>query len=60
MYKLGTVFYGPGKFLFYGLHICQDEDFTITVHADDKLNGLESFLIDITRSKQGNEVLNAI
>ena len=34
-YELGTVVYGPGSFLFYGLQINQDENFDVQVNGDD-------------------------
>eukprot|EP00171_Calliarthron_tuberculosum_P022021 IDg22021t1 len=33
-YEIGTIVYGPGTFLFNGLVVSQDEDFSIAVHAD--------------------------
>ena len=59
-YELGTIAYGPGSFLFYGLQISQLEDFTISVHADDKLNAIECYPIDRNRRKQNDSILNSI
>eukprot|EP00171_Calliarthron_tuberculosum_P001315 IDg1315t1 len=59
-YELGTVLYGPGTFLFYGLTICQNEDMHVTVHADNKLEKLEAYPIDRHRRKQSESLLNAI
>jgi len=59
-YQLGTVLYGPGTFLFFGLTICQDTDFSVTVHGDCKLNALEAFPIDRNRRKQIDTPLNDI
>jgi len=59
-YQLGIVLYGPGTFLFFGLTICQDTDFSVTVHGDCKLNALEAFPIDRNRRKQIDTPLNDI
>lgn len=50
-YKLGTVVYGPGCFLYYGPQICQSSDFTISIHADDKLEQLQGYPITRYRRK---------
>lgn len=51
-YKLGTVVYGPRSFLYYGLQISQDSDYTITAIADAKLDILEGYPITRQRRKQ--------
>lgn len=59
-YKLGTIIYGPGCFLYYGLQICQSSDFTISIHADDKLEQLQGYPITRYRRKQCDDLLNDI
>ena len=59
-YKLGTIAFGPGSFLFNGLQIIQDTDFTIRIHGDSKLESLNCFPIDRRRRKQVLEKLNAV
>ena len=59
-YTLGTVVFGPGSFLFYGLQIIQDMDMTIRIHGDEKLESLNCFPIDRHRRKQVSEVLNHV
>lgn len=44
-YELGTVVHGPGSFMFFGLSLTQEEDMTITIHADLKMKELEGFPI---------------
>ena len=34
---LGTVVFGPGSFLFYGLQVIQDMDMTIRIHDEEKI-----------------------
>ena len=60
MYKLGTIVRGPGSLLFFGLRLIQDENMTINVHADHKLEAVTCFPIDRTRRKQIDSPLNAI
>ena len=50
--------HGPGTFLFFGLKITQETDYSITVQADDKLTRLECHSIDLNRRKQKDDVLN--
>ena len=59
-YQLRTVVRGPGRFLFFGLRIEQDENFDITVDADQKLDALEAFPISRARRKNGTHHLNSI
>ena len=59
-YELGTVVYGPATFLFYGLQICQDTDYSITLQGDEKINGLEGFPISRQRRKEGDTALNPV
>jgi len=59
-YSLGTVVYGPGTFLFYGLIIAQDDDMSITIHGDEKLNALQSYPLSRTRRKEVSDALSAI
>lgn len=54
VYELGTIVYGPSAFLFFGLHIVQDDCMEIFVHADDKLEALNCFPIDRHRRKEVN------
>ena len=59
-YKLRTVLYGPATFLYYGLRISQDADYTSTIHADEKLQSYEAFPVDRNRRKMQDEALNVI
>ncbi len=36
-YKLGTIVHGPSSFLFFGLQIIQDSDYSNMIHVDNKL-----------------------
>ena len=59
-YKLGTVVYGPGSFYFYGLLVNQTEDWSISIHAGEKLNAIEGHILSRNRRKDIDEYLNAI
>lgn len=59
-YKLGTVVFGPGNFLFFGLQISQDTDHTITIEGDDKLSALQCYPLSRQRRKEGEKLLNDI
>lgn len=59
-YELGTVVYGPGIFLYFGLQIIQHDDCSIEIHGDDKINSIECYPITRQRRKQGEEILNAV
>ncbi len=39
-YKLGTIVYGPSSFLFFGLQIIQDSNYSTMIHGDSKLEAL--------------------
>lgn len=60
VYELGTIVYGLSAFLFFGLHIVQDDSMEIFVHADDKLEPLNCFLIDHHRRKEANVLLDPV
>lgn len=59
-YKLGEVVSGPGNLRFYGLNITQEEDFSVSIHADDKLVSIEPYPISRTRRSQIDENMNDI
>lgn len=59
-YKVGTVVFSPGTFLFYGLNISQGEDFAITIDGDEKLYSYEGYPISHLRRKDVGEGLSAI
>ena len=50
-YEVGTVVFGTGSFVFYGLQIIQDTDMSIIIHGDGKLEQLCCFPIDRHRRK---------
>jgi len=52
MYEIGTIVYGPGTFWFNGLSIKQEEDLSISVDADAKLNSIEPYPITRYRRKE--------
>lgn len=59
-FKLGGVVHGPSVLRFFGLNIIQDEDCTMTIHADDKLQALEPYPISRPRRCQLDDVMNEI
>lgn len=59
-YKLGTIVYEPGCFLYYGKKICQSSNSTISIHANDKLEQLQRYPATRYRRKQCENLLNDI
>ena len=59
-YTNGTIAFGHGSFLFNGLLILHDANFTIRIHGDSKLESLSCFPIDRRRQKQVSEMLNTV
>jgi len=59
-YNVGTIVYGPGSFLFNGLNVTQDEDLSITVDADQKLQAIEPYPISRYRRKEIDKKANSI
>lgn len=57
-FKPGDVVHGPGTIRFYGTTISQDEDYSVSIHADDKLNKLEPYPISHSRRRQSDEKKN--
>lgn len=60
VYKLGTITHLPGSCLFYGLQLIQDEKFFVTIHADQKLDGITPHHTSHFRRKQAEDDLNAM
>ena len=59
-YELGTVVYGPGQFLFFGLQLEQDSNMTVTIHGDAKLQAICCSSLSRHRRKMMTEDLNEI
>lgn len=59
-FKLGEIQHGPGKLRFFGLSVIQEDDYTCSIHCDDKLNALESYPLTRIRRRHGEEKLNNI
>ena len=59
-FKLGEVVHGPGTLRFYGLNLIQDTDYSVSIHADDKLNAIEPYPISRTRRRQIDDQMNDI
>lgn len=57
-FTLGTIAHGSGLLRFYALKLVQNDDFTISINGDDKLNALETFPISRPRRKQTIVALN--
>ena len=60
LYKIGTIAFRPGSFLFYGLQMFQYINIAISTHGDRKLESLNCFPIDRRRRKQMSQVLNPV
>ncbi|PXF49341.1 hypothetical protein BWQ96_00915 [Gracilariopsis chorda] len=59
-FQLGTIVFAPGTFQFYGLTVTQYDDYSVTVHGDDKLQSFEPFPIDRNRHRQVDEPFNQL
>ncbi len=59
-YKLETIVHGPSSFLFFGLQIIQDSDYSTMIHGDSKLEALNCYSISRQRRKMLSEVLNEV
>lgn len=51
-FKIGTIVYSLGNFLFNGLQITQDEDGSIIADAGEKLHGINPIPADRYRRKK--------
>lgn len=58
--KLGTVVYGTGFFLIFGLQIFEDTKYKISIRGGEKLAALHCYLLLRHRGKEGDEALNAV
>lgn len=51
-FELGEVVNVPDKLLNFGINLIQDDDYTISIHANDKLHLIEPYPISIIRRGQ--------
>lgn len=58
--ELGTVTWCPGSIQFFGLSIVQDDDYAVSISADEKLKKLEPYPISPVRRKNADDKLNSI
>lgn len=59
-FRLGEIIHGPYVLRFYEMNITQNIDYTVSIHADDKLSALEQCPISRTRRYQIDEKINDI
>ena len=59
-YELGTILFGPGTIIFFGMTITQSDDYVITIHADDKLESMQPFPLTRLRRKEIDDALNDV
>ena len=59
-YEQGTVVYGLGDFLFFGIQVVQESDMPITVHGNKNLSPIAPFPISRNWRKTVNEILNEV
>ena len=59
-YELGTITHLPGNCFFYGLEVCQDENYVIQVNSDGKLNKIVPHALSRQRRKQSSDLLNRL
>lgn len=59
-FTLGEVVHGPNSLRFYGMNLIQESDWSVTIHADDKLQSLEPYPISRTRRRQIDDQMNDI
>lgn len=48
-FQIGEVVFGPGGLQVFGLTSTQNEDRSVTIHADDKVQSLAPFPLSCTR-----------
>lgn len=53
--KFGSVTHGPGCLRIFGLDICQHDDFSITIDADEKRKALEPYPLSRFRRKASEQ-----
>lgn len=58
MFKIGEIFHGPGRLRFYALNLIQEENISVTIHADDKLQAMEPYPMTRIRRLQIGEVMD--
>lgn len=59
-YKVGTIVYSPGSFLFNVLRITQNDDHSIAVEADEKMSCINPVPITRVGRKQFEEPVNTV
>lgn len=59
-YEPGIVLYGPESFLFFGLQVCQDNDYSMCIQDDEQLTDQNCYPLSKQQRKQGNEPFIAI
>lgn len=57
-FSLGTVVHGSGVLHYFGLIITQHKDYSISIEADDKLNGISTCPITRVRRREINDTLS--
>lgn len=55
MYKIGTIVYFPGSFLFNGIRIKQDTDLSVCIDSEERLKGILPSSINRIRRKEFDE-----
>ena len=59
-FNLGTVVHLPGQFKLFGISVSQDDDASLTISNDDKLQHIPTYCIPRLQRKTINEKLNAV
>ena len=59
-YKLGEAVHVPGSLRIFGMNIIQSEDYSVSIHADDKMKSLRPYPLSRTRRRQTEEKMNYV
>lgn len=54
------VVHGPSKLRYYCINIIQEDDYTVSIHADDIIQSIKSYPISRIRHKQCDEKMNEL
>lgn len=57
---LGKVVHGSGTLRFFGINFIQHEDYTVSIHADDKLTSIKLYPTSHSRCRAVEEPINEI
>ena len=59
-FELGEVVHGTDKLCYYGMNLIQNEDYTVSILANDKIQLIKPYPISIIRRRQCDEKVNEV